>query len=451
MGRKNRKGSRKKIAGIVCLVLIVLFAGTLVSAYSIFKVKFYDKSNYVKRGTYMASGLTERKGVEGEKNRSEIITHTSAVTKTDVSAVVATEKKDISVDSVAEKASAVSAEKTDTSDTATLMIHQRHQVETGVPETESEEKTVSSKSSSTVQKSTGSEKSNILEKMAKQFFSKKDAYNILLLGVDRRDESWNGNSDVILLVTVNKEKKTVYLTSFLRDLYADIPGIGVRKLNAACANGGAELTVQTLEENYHVEIDNYAMVDFNAMIDVVDALGGVDLEIDEDERVTANDYITCMCEDNGDDPEDYYIEKAGLVHLNGYQAVGYARNRYTGKGSDFGRTQRQRNVLTALAEKAQDGDFASLSDTMEDVMPYITHDITEFQMIGLMMQIGTWLDYDIQQQHIPYDGEYTSQDEILVPTDMNATIEKLTSILYGDGEIETETESESETETEAVQ
>ena len=124
---------------------------------------------------------------------------------------------------------------------------------------------------------------------------------------------------MILLVTVNKEKKTVYLTSFLRDLYADIPGVGVRKLNAACANGGPELTVQTLEDNYQVEIDNYAMVDFNAMIDVVDALGGVDLEIDEDERVTANDYITCMCEDNGDDPEDYYIEKAGLVHLNGYQ------------------------------------------------------------------------------------------------------------------------------------
>lgn len=160
--------------------------------------------------------------------------------------------------------------------------------------------------------------------MAKQFFSQKDTYNLLLLGVDRRDESWNGNSDVVLLVTVNKEKKTVYLTSFLRDLYADIPGVGVRKLNAACANGGPELTIQTLEENYHVEIDNYAMVDFNAMIDVVDALGGVDLEIDEDERVTANDYITCMCEDNGVDPKPYYIKKAGKVHLNGYQAVGYA-------------------------------------------------------------------------------------------------------------------------------
>ena len=69
-------------------------------------------------------------------------------------------------------------------------------------------------------------------------------------------------------------------------------------------------------------------------------------------------------------------------------------------------------------------------------------------MIGLIMQIGTWMNYDIQQQHIPYDGEYTSQDEILVPNDMNATVEKLTSILYGDGEIETESETESESESE---
>ena len=428
MEKKNKKRSKRKIAAIVCLVLVVLAAGAVVSAYSVFKMKFYDKSNYVKHGTYLTA-YKERMAAEGEKSDAEPDDQTTETVH---------------------------------SSAAVQRIHNASVGETGsstvktagsIPETEKSAVAVSGSTSKTMissaQKTTEKKESSMLEKMAKQFFSKKDTYNILLLGVDRRDESWNGNSDVVLLVTVNKEKKTVYLTSFLRDLYADIPGVGVRKLNAACANGGPELTVQTLEENYHVEIDNYAMVDFNAMIDVVDALGGVDLEIDEDERVTANDYITCMCEDNGVDPKPYYIKKAGKVHLNGYQAVGYARNRYTGKGSDFGRTQRQRNVLLAIAEKAQNGDFASLSDTIEDVMPYITHDIPEFEMIGLIMQIGTWMNYDIQQQHIPYDGEYTSQDEILVPNDMNATVEKLTSILYGDGEIETETESESETETES--
>lgn len=425
MEKKNGKGKKKKIIGIVCLVLVVLFAGTLVSAYSMFKTRFYDKSNYVKRGTYVAAAYTEKNANEGEKDTAEFSAKTSGTSAHSTAAA-----QQIHAESYNAKVVTTSSRQ---------------------PETEERSANTSSQARQGTSSQKTTEEENALTKLAKQVFSKKDTYNILLLGVDRRDESWNGNSDVVLLVTVNKEKKTVYLTSFLRDLYADIPGIGVRKLNAACANGGPELTVETLEENYHVEIDNYAMVDFNAMIDVVDALGGVDLEIDEDERVTANDYITCMCEDNGVKPDRYYIKKAGLVHLNGYQAVGYARNRYTGKGSDFGRTQRQRNVLTAIADKAKNGDFASLSDTIESVMPYITHDITEFEMIGLLMQVGTWLDYDIQEQHIPYDGEYTSQDEILVPTDMDATIEKLTSILYGDGEIETETETESETETEAVQ
>ena len=401
----KKKGKKRKIAAIVCLVLVVLIAGTLVSAYSVFKVKFYDRSNYVRRGTGIASYTA--KEAEGEKSTAETRSGT-------VSSVTGTDSPE--------------TEKTDYVAAAAYA--------TG------------NSSSRTARNGKTTENSGVLERIASQLFSKKDTYNILLLGVDRRDESWNGNSDVVLLVTVNEEKKTIYLTSFLRDLYADIPGVGVRKLNAACANGGPELTVETLEENYQVEIDNYAMVDFNAMIDVIDALGGVDLEIDEDERVTANDYITCMCEDNGVNPQRYYIKEAGQVHLNGYQAVGYARNRYTGKGSDFGRTQRQRNVLTAIADKAKEGDFPSLTDAIADCMPYVTHDITEIQMIGLMMQVGTWLDYDIQQQHIPYDGEYTSQDEILVPNDMYATVEKLTSILYGDGEIETETESETESETE---
>ena len=424
MEKKNGKGKKRKIIGMVCLILILLFTGTLVSAYSIFKTKFYDKSNYVKRGTYLAVNQ-EKDAEKGAKDTTEL---QAAPFETVTHSTVQAQK----IYAAAQNGNAAAAG-------------------SHSPETEQETSYVNinvTSGKNAGQDAAETEEENTFTRLAKQFFSKKDTYNILLLGVDRRDQSWNGNSDVVLLVTVNKEKKTVYLTSFLRDLYADIPGIGVRKLNAACANGGPELAVETLEENYHVEVDNYAMVDFNAMIDVIDALGGIDLEIDEDERVTANDYITSMCKENGDNPENYLIKKAGLVHLNGYQTVGYVRNRYTGKGSDFGRTQRQRNVLTAIADKARNGDFSSLSDTIESVMPYITHDITEFEMIGLMMQVGTWLDYDIQEQHIPYDGEYTSQNEILVPTDMDATIEKLTSILYGDGEIETETETETDTDME---
>ena len=196
MEKKNKKRSKRKIAAIVCLILVVLVAGAAGSAYSVFKMKFYDKSNYVRRGTYVAAANTEKKAKEGEKQDVEVRT------STEVSHSSTTAQKIHNASAVA-VSSAPETEEGDGSRTLTS----------------------SSFRSSSVQKTTEKKESSMLGKMAKQFFSQKDTYNLLLLGVDRRDESWNGNSDVVLLVTVNKEKKTVYLTSFLRDLYADIPGL----------------------------------------------------------------------------------------------------------------------------------------------------------------------------------------------------------------------------------
>lgn len=381
---------RNIILTLILLIVIVLGVG-----YWIFKTQFYDQTNYVEKGTYGTSGFSA--------------------------------EDMISAGAVAEQ----TARKTTGS-------------EEGETDTEESEATLTSEAESELI----AQQQEAILNTADQMFQTKNTYNILLLGVDRRDQSWNGNSDVVMLVTVNMEKQKIYMTSFLRDLYVNISGIGVRKLNAASANGGPELAVQTLEENYQVQIDNYAMVDFNAMIDVIDALGGIDLEIDEAERVTANDYITCMCQDNEEDPEPHYIKEAGVVHLSGYQAVGYARNRYTGKGSDFRRTQRQRNVMTAILKKVQSGSYDSLTDVVKSIMPYITHDITQMEMIGILMKLNTWIGYDTVEQHIPYDNEYYVENEILIPKDMSDTITKLNGLLYGELEIN-ETESETETTTEA--
>ena len=378
----------------ILLVLVLICAVAAGDGYWLFKTQFYDQTNYVEKGTYGTSGFY----AEDMISAGQLAGQTARKGK-DGEAV--------------EEVSETTSE--------------------AVLSSEDEEKLIA-------------EQQEALLNTADQMFSTKNTYNILLLGVDRRDESWNGNSDVVMLVTVNMDKQKIYMTSFLRDLYVNIPDIGVRKLNAACANGGPELAVQTLEENYQVQIDNYAMVDFNAMIDVIDALGGIELEIDEDERVTANDYITCMCQDNEVDPEPYYIKEAGLVHLSGYQAVGYARNRYTGKGSDFGRTQRQRNVMTAILKKVQSGSYDSLTDVVKSIMPYITHDITEMEMIGILLKLNTWIGYDTVEQHIPYNDEYYTDNEILIPNDMSDTITKLNGLLYGDLEI-SETEGQSETET----
>jgi len=397
--RNTRDETMKKKGHLAVKIVLVLAVICVVAAgvgYWVFKTQFYDQTNYVKKGTYGTSGFSAEDMIAAGKVASQ-------------TARIGSQETEDASEAVSE---------------ATLS-------------SEDEEKLIA-------------EQQEALLNTADQMFSTKNTYNILLLGVDRRDESWNGNSDVVMLVTVNMDKQKIYMTSFLRDLYVNIPDIGVRKLNAACANGGPELAVQTLEENYQVQIDNYAMVDFNAMIDVIDALGGIELEIDEDERVTANDYITCMCQDNEVDPEPYYIKEAGLVHLSGYQAVGYARNRYTGKGSDFGRTQRQRNVMTAILKKVQSGSYDSLTDVVKSIMPYITHDITEMEMIGILLKLNTWIGYDTVEQHIPYNDEYYTDNEILIPNDMSDTITKLNGLLYGDLEIsETEGQSETETESEA--
>lgn len=262
--------------------------------------------------------------------------------------------------------------------------------------------------------------------------SKEDTYNVLLIGVDRRDDSWYGNSDVMILVTINYEKETIYLTSFLRDLYANIPGVGVAKLNAACANGGADLCVETIASNYQVKIDNYALVDFNSMIALVDAVGGVDLEITEDEMEVANGYIATMCEANGEPSEAHQITEAGMVHLDGYQTVGFMRNRYSGSGSDFGRTERQRKVLTAIIASMGDGDFGAGSavSLVQTLLGYVQHDIGYLKMVQLLTQVPTISTFGLEQQHIPYDGMYYVENEILIPTDMQETISTLQNTIY---------------------
>ena len=234
----------------------------------------------------------------------------------------------------------------------------------------------------------------------------------------------------MLLVTVNPQKEKIYLTSFMRDLYADIPGIGVQKLNAACANGGADLCVQTIEENYQVQIDNYAMVDFNSMAEIVDSIGGVDIEISEAEMEYINDHIANQYSLAGkDDP--VYLDHAGEVWLNGYQAVAYSRNRSTGSTSDFGRTERQRKLMTAIFEKAQ-SDYVETqsSSTLQTLLSYASHDLTGADTLKLMMKVSDWLNYEIEEVRVPFDDMYYSENEILIPTDMAATREKLQDILY---------------------
>lgn len=241
--------------------------------------------------------------------------------------------------------------------------------------------------------------------------------NILLIGTDHRDESWNGNSDTMILATVKPEDGEIVLTSFMRDLYADIPGYGVHKLNYAFAAGGAEKLQETLENNYELSIDHYVVVDFSSMAEIVDIAGGVEMEISDEECEWLNGYLNSM------EAWDDYLPGGGTYVLNGNQAVAYARIRFVGN-NDYERTQRQRDILSGLFDKVRTLNAEKLAALATDVMPEIEHDYNALEMLGLFAQLPKLAGYELREDRVPYDGLFTSQNEMLVP-DFEATKARL--------------------------
>ena len=183
----------------------------------------------------------------------------------------------------------------------------------------------------------------------KELLSDKDVVNILLIGTDARAVDESARSDVMMLVSMNRESKKLVMTSLMRDIYTDIPGYGSNRLNAAYAFGGAELLIETLEADFGIRIDNYAAVDFFDFAGVIDVMGGVDLELTTAEVDFINEQTYSGEQAQlGVGTGSVYLNYSsdGWYHLNGSQTLAHCRNR-SSAGSDFDRTGRQRAVLYA--------------------------------------------------------------------------------------------------------
>ncbi len=243
--------------------------------------------------------------------------------------------------------------------------------------------------------------------------SSKEVYNILLVGEDLRDtsEQSRGNTDVMMLISINNETKKITLTSFMRDIYLYIPGQYSTRLNAAYAIGGAELLADTIEQNFGVSIDNYVIVNFYTFIEIVEAIGGIEAEITQ-EMVWALDGP--MREQNmylGNKSSQDLIKEPGTYLLNGNQALGYARIRH-GVGDDYGRTQRQREVIRKMIEKSRDMSLAEMKNLLDDVTDSedIKWDLSESDVLSLLMNaFDYYRNYEIQDVRIPADGTFTDQ------------------------------------------
>lgn len=192
-----------------------------------------------------------------------------------------------------------------------------------------------------------------------------DLINILLVGQDRREGEGRQRSDSMILCSINPDTKQISMISFLRDLYVQIPGgYSDNRLNVAYAFGGFPLLIDTLHANFGVSIDGCFEVDFSGFQNVIDILGGVDIEMTGKEAKTIN-----------------VGTEAGVYHLDGTTALAYSRIRKI--DNDFYRTQRQRNVLQAIYTKFCQSDAADLMKLLDEVLPYLSTDMTNMQIMLL--------------------------------------------------------------------
>ena len=258
-------------------------------------------------------------------------------------------------------------------------------------------------------------------------------WNILLLGSESRDfKAYYGLSDTMVILSVNMKDGRAKMTSIMRDTWVDIDGVGHQKINAANAKGGPELAMRTVNEYFGMNIQHYVLVGIEALADIIDEVGGVEIEISSQEMKKINEQLTYDADEfhmNHKEP----LSHAGKVTLNGNQAVAYARIRKL--DSDYVRTQRQRNVLLAIASKLQGESLATLVSVATKLMGYTRTNLT-MNDITTLMGVGVSMDLSqVQQLRLPADGTFNSvtENEIWsIRADFPANQEILRQFIYED-------------------
>lgn len=269
--------------------------------------------------------------------------------------------------------------------------------------------------------------------MSADVMSDPDVTNILLIGTDTRDTSERGRSDSMILVSLNTRTNKLLMFSFLRDIYIYIPGVGSTRLNHAYAYGGAELTMQTIEGNFGIEIDKYVKVDFFSFIEAIDAVGGVDITVTDAEAELINDYLGEINNLVGDKSGSDKLSGGGDLHLNGKQALCYARIRYI--GTDFERTRRQRDVLNQVIEKVEGMSLGELDSFLDTVLPLITTNISSSEFFSYMMNASEYTSYTRVADSIPISGTYsfmTVRGMSVIGIDFTQNANILRNNIYGD-------------------
>ena len=254
--------------------------------------------------------------------------------------------------------------------------------------------------------------------------------NILLLGTDVKYTEYKkgqyGRADSMVMMSVNPRANRAKLTSFMRDLWVDDQG---QKLNSTCMTGGPTLTASTINEMFGMNIQYYVLVNLSSMAEIIDLLGGLDLDVTEAEMNALNDGLFDLSPLSG---MDRLMEYGSGVHLNGNQATAYARVRKI--DSDYQRTERQRRVLTAIARRLQQEDVGTIVGVVMKLLECVETNMN-FTQLMTIAGVGLRMDMDsVEQFRVPADNTYKSgtYDGVwCIKADLDENKKLLHQFIYG--------------------
>lgn len=259
-----------------------------------------------------------------------------------------------------------------------------------------------------------------------------DVINILICG-EEAIGGGRGRTDSIMIGTINQKDEKLCLTSIMRDTYVQIPGFSDNKINAAYHNGGMKTLMKTIQQNFGITVDGYVLVNFDSFEAVIDALGGIDITLAEDEvrYLNSTNYISNYSNRN---------LHVGVNHMNGNQALGYARIRYVqkdGQYGDFARTLRHRTVMTAIYDKMMDKSTLELVAMLPKLLPLVTTNISKEDMInylyaGVMVRSRN---SELETLNVPVEGAYqitrVRTMSVILPADLQKNVDAMQKFIYG--------------------
>ena len=273
-----------------------------------------------------------------------------------------------------------------------------------------------------------SEDKNIVQNEIEE---KEGFHNIVIFGVDSRQNKLDKgtHTDTIIVASINNKTKDVKLASIYRDTYVHIPEKGYDKINAAYFKGGYSLALSTINTNFDLNIKEYVTVNFKVLVDVIDRLGGITLDITEEELKWLNGYVRELNRINGTDVSG--LTAAGSQTVNGTQATAYARIRYTA-GGDYKRTERQRIVISKIFDKVKASNLETITALIDEMFPQVYTNLNSLEILSLAKDIFSYNIVD--QTGFPFEKDAHTYNKVsyVFPINLQDNVTRLHEFLFNE-------------------